>query len=946
MEGGGSAMEEGMVSGGSAMETKNIYEDLAKMRYDTSIEKRGYIILRRHQIIPKYYLLSTDINTLILNYSTGSGKTLTGLFIVLNRLYLTKISQFVNPSLAKRLNKAVIVGEWITQNQFSNEIGRPIFDFKNEKPKRLVEFYGYQALFISLFPYYYEHKTQDVEILLHDYNSGKLQVQQSFVEKLRDTIMVVDEMQNLYSKQGLNTYGFTLAYLARIAKEINLKIVLMTGTVFNSSLKEISCVLNLISQQKSFYDFEEFCDKEEAESGIEVYKLKPSKMKEIINLFDNKFIYFSTSRETKVYEDISKIKKSFAYSNEISNVKFYKAKSPYFPDEYKLGNTEINDDMNVFQLELQGLQAKTFAETKQKYDEDDDNTLSVYDAVLPPNGVSKGSDGLYEGDFLLAKNLINYSRIGYEIVNLCLYNSFQNEKTVIYHNKVRNFGLLQYAKILDVNGFVKYGSEPKRYSICRLCRKTLEKHPKSCPHFTPIFYHYLYGLQKERERKFVVNQIYNSPNNLYGDLISVLLISDVAYSGVSLLNTNNLAIISRVSSISKIEQIQSRIRRMKSHVSLPKERRVVKFFIYGVCSPHVAKNKTEIYKYYKTASESNIYIQKFIQKLIPETVGYRLFHEPEKLKLTPKEIEKTSKLFFDDGKLALPKAINYLFKNTAISSWELENLISRIKSREFSLSWIDLSIFPDSLIRALIFQEPKVKLFTYKSLQDKVFVRSRKLKKSEDRIANSIKFKEVSADYGKSIARYLADMEREPSIIKKSIYFVRLMNLLYELNDYSTLVESKYIWKLAYMLHDEYYDNDETDFIKNHASKNRNVEKLRGLYWHNKIILNNGKTKTIDYTFGEASLYPNTMFSFRVVSTTGLHLVVYNYSRMPKDSDDFRFRIRGNDCWSYRENDFLMTFKFSKSDKNSMDFCAKLLSQLCEEQLKSETTFILTPFQR
>lgn len=964
-----------------SLEISNLYKLIYDMKYDYNIEKNGYIILRKHQIIPKYYLYSTNNNVLILNYSTGSGKSLTGVFIILNKLYLAKINQFI-PKY--KINKAIVVGEWMTQNQFRNELSRPLFDFVNVKKiskmknneelktnihktiDKYVNFFGYQSLFNMIFPYYYENNIQDLNTLISDYRNNKLQVKKEFLEKLKNTTIIVDEMQNLYSIKGLNTYGFTLAYLSRISRELNLKIVYLSGTIFNSSINEISSILNLIAHNKNFYQPQEFCNKIKLFDDIDIFKLKSGIKTELINKLSDNFFFYSNfnsgsnslnsnSTEIKKYKDLkpSDVKHINLYkSKNIKTIKYYKSSNTLFPDEYIIGNTNISSNFCVLQLELHGYQLKTYKSTSiNVLISDETENLSIYDAAIPTNNsemkkhkIIKASNGLYEGDFLKYKNLINYSRIGYEIVNLCLSNSFNNEKTVIYHNKIQNFGLNQYGLILENNGFVKYGSEAKRYSICRNCGHILDKHPKSCRMFIPIYYYYLTGEQKEKERVFIVNNIYNSPNNLYGDLISVLLISDVAYSGVSLFNTNNLAIISRVSNISKIEQIQARIRRMKSHYGLPTSKRYVKYYIYGIYDNEDVYKTTPFYKYYKSRSESNDDINEFINSLIPKSIGDTLFNSPTKYKLTSNERKITSQMFYEDGREAIDKALYYLYKNSDINGWNLDMLVKRIKDSKNSISYIDFSIYPDSYIKLAIYQNQQLKIFKYSAFND-IYVKINDDISEKNMLlkTNEIGFNDIHADYDRVISKYIKDITHESSLIKKRVYYNRLLELLNTINDFSYLKDFEYIWKFTYIIHNEYYDNDEDKFILNHSSKNRNEKNVKGLYWFNKIILRNGKIKYIEYKFKEPMLYKNSNYSFRIISSYGLHLIIYNYSNIPKETDDNRYRIRGNDCWNYRDKNLLSLFKIPKS-KNMLVSCDKLMIKLCDEQLNENNEFVLSPF--
>ena len=85
------------------------------------------------------------------------------------------------------------------------------------------------------------------------------------------------------------------------------------------------------------------------------------------------------------------------------------------------------------------------------------------------------------------------------------------------------------------------------------------------------------GNTTSEERKKIV-EIWNSPNNLLGQNINVMMISSVAYSGVSFFNTTNMLILNKISNISKWKQICGRIVRTSSHALLPKDMRIAKIY--------------------------------------------------------------------------------------------------------------------------------------------------------------------------------------------------------------------------------------------------------------------------------------------------------------------------------------------------------------------------------
>ena len=72
-------------------------------------------------------------------------------------------------------------------------------------------------------------------------------ISDDFLKKTAGSIIIIDEMQRLYSNAGLNTYGFAMACISKIAKQNDIKMMFLSGTMINSSLGEVPDILNIIS---------------------------------------------------------------------------------------------------------------------------------------------------------------------------------------------------------------------------------------------------------------------------------------------------------------------------------------------------------------------------------------------------------------------------------------------------------------------------------------------------------------------------------------------------------------------------------------------------------------------------------------------------------------------------------------------------------------------------
>ena len=81
----------------------------------------------------------------------------------------------------------------------------------------------------------------------------------------------------------------------------------------------------------------------------------------------------------------------------------------------------------------------------------------------------------------------------------------------------------------------------------------------------------------------------------------------------------------------------------------------------------------------------------------------------------------------------------------------------------------------------------------------------------------------------------------------KSILLQTIINV--HKNNYRSLGKIVEFWDEIYEIGDEYYDDDETNYIYNHSTKNRSRNKLTGFYYKENIILKDGTIKPIHYEF-------------------------------------------------------------------------------------------------
>lgn len=1014
------------------MENKNIYELLNIPGYDIHALQTNRFILQPHQVIPKYYLLSKkEINKLILHYSLGSGKTSAGIFTLLYNLDLYKMYKFIEnyspkSSLFLTNNKInqniIVVGAWQTKAQFEMELLRPEFrvidkkisdEIKSlldspleekrkegeEKRRRIInqidkdiKFLGYQAFFNMVFPNVSsESYNQNIDALVQEYMRGDLKISDEFLKHARNNIIIVDEMQRLYSNLGLNTYGFAVACVSKIAKQYGIKIIFLSGTMINSSLGEIPDILSIIIDDNKFLSRTDYCQEETVLNDIKVWRLRKDKIDETISLFKNNFMYYNQSmrlkNEVPEIMPIKKISKSvyFPNKNESNLLSIVFPRKKLLPEEIHIGNKLINDEkayqpIILYSVQVQGLQAEKYKEyIKNNIDSsslneyESDTVTHIHDAFIPDSTKWNEhkiyeSNGVLWGSFLGLDRLKNYSALGCEICKLCINNGFNNEKTVIYHNKINSFGIKQYGAILQYNGFIKYGSSPSQNSLCKFCHNQYKTHSlplderlkvKCCNKFVGLYYDMLTGDLDQTDRDNLTNNVFNNPNNLYGDIIDVIFVSDVAFSGVSFFNTQNLIVLSRVPNISKWKQIYSRIIRTKSHALLPDEKQYAKIYTMVIELPNELKlfpklgNFTYGERYYKVREILNNDIDKYTKMLSDNCVSKQLLESPKDYKLSKEENKTVLDLYSADLQNELDLVIDRIMIDDNTTIWTLDTLLKRIKDSSQSVSYINFSNISPLMLENTLIKNKLITLFKYEN-GETTYAKLYGLNENNleaDNI-NTFEFSQLSTiNLRKSnLNKLLLLLEKEKSYANKLTILTKILKLVNK--KYDLLVGKKVFWDLMYEIGNEYYPDDENNFIHNHCKINRNSSLYVGCYYGQEIIFKDGTNKVINYAFPIVDGLKDFPFKFKITclnltesSPFYIHVNVIKINK--NEINDRRRENKGLVCTSMNITELHEYFPQIDTNLHKKKYCSELLYAICELQEKNkDNKFVYTPFEK
>lgn len=515
------------------------------------------IELNFYQKIP--YLFMQSSNKCILNYSTGTGKTLTSLYIISD--FLEYVHNF-------NINKNVyIYGNFTTKNSMIADLNNNLFNPTKIPNKFLnkINIKGYRSLFSSIFLGDAMYMDKSSEAIAKLIESNKITINLKFIKELSNSYVIVDEVQNLYSSAGFNSFGLAMELINQYSEEYNIKIIYISATFLTSSNKEIVCIANLVRDKKQPYIIEDYITNVYGEDILDYNKIN-----ELIEIVSKYLLIYTSDFDPKFYPTLNQI------GNYIIDDSF----------KYKDDIIEYNNLQKIilYPLKTTGLQKKLF------YDEEQ---LFSYNIVVPKDIqiYSDNENNLYIQNEILDKDKIgSYSCLFEYIINFYYEKRAKKEKIVIYHEIIKNLGIVALGHFLEYNGLVLYGNAITNKSICWKCgRRLLECHEDPTCNFTPCTFAYIIGSQTEEQKMEIVDK-YKAPNNLEGNIISLLLISEASYAGINIPHTNHLLITSNVSNVATWIQIIGRVNRYGSHLLLPKSKQFVNIYTLIVVNDNDQKD--------------------------------------------------------------------------------------------------------------------------------------------------------------------------------------------------------------------------------------------------------------------------------------------------------------------------------------------------------------------
>jgi superfamily II DNA or RNA helicase len=634
----------------------NDYNNLEGKQESLVDNKENIFLVKPWQkILANFFHPLTKNNRILINAGTGSGKTISSIILLKQQLELSskKVgsniivlgftannfkSDIIKFKDIKILPKKVV--DELNKLKSETEINRYVnLFFKQLKEKKIYEnagvmFYGFKLLYQRLF--IFNNKNIVINTfsdLMREISNSNITVAEDVLRSFDNSLIICDEIHNLYNEEESNTWGMAIIYLLK--KIPSIKAVFLSATPISKSKREVVHLLNLLNDKDNIISFDDIFDNEE--------NLLPKGEELITEVSKGKIIYYRNNE-----------KKSFPSSEfigqEVEGIEGLKMRLCDINDTYAsiLKTGEVNPDelnnMVLYESDNKGF-------SNDMYVEVNNSAYTTVDAVkdLPDNDVIeyrkiKFNQQSQERFSLIIKDDFDDEKFApkYYACMMDLIKTLKAKKggkTIIYHNKVVNTGVHLVKQLLKKYGFLFRGDTPDTRTICKNCGDIKLNHSekalsinvsdfskqelddtitqkrarmiysnkkldidipitniedieingvitnkfiyiiddsdKYCI-FEPAVFVTLTGL----DDAVTILSEYNSPANKFGDNILILVGSVYIKESIDFNCVRYLKVLSRPYDISSLIQVRGRAIRNKSHIMLPESKQNVKIYLY------------------------------------------------------------------------------------------------------------------------------------------------------------------------------------------------------------------------------------------------------------------------------------------------------------------------------------------------------------------------------
>lgn len=499
-----------------------------------------------------------------------------------------------------------------------------------------------------------------------------IKLNEELINSLKNSLIICDEIHNVYNSVEPNNYGLAIQYVLDILKENAPRAVFMSATPVTGNASEIIDLINLLNENIKLNRSDYFYKDTDG-----IYQLKDNALNQITKLTTGK-VSFLIDKDTDLYPER-------IFEGDYTEVPHLRIT---LCELSKFHSNTVNQEENLTYAQ----QIKTIYDIV--FPNPDSDTVGIYNT----NDISKlqksnewsnkvgietyTKDGvnIITGSFLHINNLRKYSIKYHTMLSDLIKIVKKPGKIMIFHYNVQMSGVILIQEILKMNGFIEYDSEPNNSTLCVVCNKTILDHTKNDHVFKPCTFIMAHSnINKATMKRNIAK--FNDISNLYGSDIKIIIGSRIIQEGLNFKAIRYQFIMSLPINFPILIQVLGRVVRKNSHIDLPKEQRDVKIRIYA--------HTIEIPRYLHKSKEYLI-IQEVEKAIRINAVDNFINFSPtetdtlESLRFTPNNIDKpeiTSKYFdaynYNEEEIILiTKILHILFKARTV--WTLPDIIKEI----------------------------------------------------------------------------------------------------------------------------------------------------------------------------------------------------------------------------------------------------------------------------
>ena len=406
---------------------------------------------------------------------------------------------------------------------------------------------------------------------IYSYHKFVALIQEEKIKKLNDTLLIIDEVQNMISMNG--TFYKSLKKVVEASND-SLKIILLSATPMFDRPVEIALTLNLLKKDD----------------------LLP------ITKFNQEYMDIAANSNETSYKAVNLKDFRFKIKNLIS---YYRGAPPQaYPEavfktvrcnmsdfQYKSYLTSLSTEDNFIRGSFKNVDILNMPQNFFL------GPRFIYNVSFPNKSIGEIGYSSFRGQALQIQNIGEYSIKFFKIYQKI---GKADGPVFVYSNFKELGGIRCFVKFLEHHGWKNYrtyGEGKKRFAV--------------------------WSGDEPHHIKDEIKYIFNQKSNEDGSKIKIMLGSPSIKEGVSLLRVQQVHMMEPYWNMSRMLQIMGRAVRFCSHKDVPKSKRVVKIYLYLATYPG---EKTIDQYIWSLAKKKNKLINQFELALKESAFDCELFY--------------------------------------------------------------------------------------------------------------------------------------------------------------------------------------------------------------------------------------------------------------------------------------------------------------------------------